>query len=1421
MNNRILLLFMIATIAVNFTNYKFYDKLKNSLTFLFLILSASLFAQNAIEQEVMRKVYEEVKTPYKYGLLLAPTDNNHKIDCPTVFRKNGRWYMSYLVYDGKKGNDGRGYETWLAESEDLLHWTTLGKILAFPDDETWDQNQRAGYFALIDNEWGGSYEPQKFKDKYWMSYFGGQGKGYESGRLEIGIACTDKDITKPHNWQTSQRPVLSPLDKDCGWWENITQYKSFVFKDEKKTFGKQFVLFYNAGGINPENNIKAERIGIALSDDMLHWKRYSGNPVINHEQGITGDGVIQKMGELYVMFYFGAFHKNRPYKAFNTFACSRDLIHWTDWTGDDLIFPTEKYDNLFAHKSCVIKHNGVVYHFYCAVNDDDQRGIALATSKNMGKSRIRFPKPDKETFRKEISLNNNWKSMAYDDNSAFVGFESPNFDDSQWIAVDVPHNWDKYEGARRLKHGNRHGSAAYRRTFSVENQGVGKRYFLFFEGVGSYATVFVNNKKVGYHAGGRTSFTIDITDAVQFPENNTLAVLAEHPSMITDLPWVCGGCSAEYGFSEGSQPMGIFRPVTLIITDAIRIEPFGIHAWNQSPTIADNDTTFILNVNSEIKNYGKQKRVFELIQKLTDKDGIQIERITDTVSLEAGKTLIINQKSKPLAGLHLWNTTDPYLYKLITMVKENGKVIDQETTNYGFRWISFPLSRSDGDKRFYLNGKPLFINGVCEYEHLLGNSHAFSEEQIVSRVNQIKQAGFNAFRDAHQPHNLLYSQLWEKTGTLLWTQFSAHIWYDTPEFRENFKTTLREWVKERRNSPSVVLWGLQNESALPEAFARECTEIIREMDPTSPSQRLVTTCNGGAGTDWNVVQNWSGTYGGNLQNYAVELSRPEQLLNGEYGAWRSIGLHSEEGLSAKENTEERMCELLETKIRLAEQAHDSVCGQFLWLYNSHDNPGRVQNNEGSREIDKTGPFNYKGLVTTWEHPVDAYYMYRANYVPKETSPMVYIVSHTWADRWTDTDKKSRITVYSNCDEVELFSGDRLNSLGNRKRNDKCAHFSWDSVEIRPETETLIAVGYVNNQEVARDEILCHPKTFDGLFKKESKFDSSLNFIYRVNCGGEDFTDSAGNLWMADVHKETGNYWGALSWTDDWDNLPDWLVSQGELYDRITRTADPQLFRTFRYGREKLRYIFPLPDGEYLIDLYFIEPWWGRDRSMDCEGFRIFDVAVSGETVIENLDIWRETGQAAVLKKTVKGKSVNGLLEISFPKTLAGQAVISAIAIYSSDKNITSAPPSPVVHRDTSAYFGIEEDVRPEITLEAENAKTNGDGWIKTVQRDREGLIASKTGEHSIIWEISPGVAGIYALRFNYMNETKATVTAKIRIFSADNRLMRDGEISFPPTSGKPKIISTTTGTTVNAGHYRVILSGNKMNGLWIDALKMQ
>ena len=771
------------------------------------------------------------------------------------------------------------------------------------------------------------------------------------------------------------------------------------------------------------------------------------------------------------------------------------------------------------------------------------------------------------------------------------------------------------------------------------------------------------------------------------------------------------------------------------------------------------------------------------------------------------------------------------------MIKRDGgkRTTDEISTPYGIRTFSWPVFRKDGDNRLYVNGKPTFVNGVCEYEHQFGRSHAFSHEQVAARVKQMRAAGFNAFRDAHQPHHLDYQGYWDKYGILFWTQLSAHVWYDTPEFRANFKTMLRRWVKERRNSPSVMLWGLQNESVLPRDFAEECVEIIREMDPTSATMRPVTTCNGGVGTDWNVVQNWSGTYGGNLFNYGNELAEEDQLLNGEYGAWRTTGFHEEPQAfdPAGSWNENRMTLLMETKVRLAHENRDRLIGQYQWIYSSHDNPGRRQPEEGYRTIDKVGPFNNKGLVTPWEEPNDVYYMYQANYTSPDKSPMVYLTSHTWADRF-DAPRRATIEAYSNCDSVLLYNDAVDNKalfLGRKLQHGIGTHFTWEHRKVR--YNVLRAVGYYGGKAVAEDVLVLNnleqTPNFEALYRDVEPLTegaAGYNYLYRVNCGGDSYTDSFGQKWDTDDQRYS------RSWSEDFKGLSPYLASQRVTYDPIRGTRDWRLFQTFRWGRHKLNYRFAVPDGKYRVELYFVEPWHGTGGSWgtDCEGLRIFDVAVNGKTVVDDLDIWAEKGHDGALKVVVEAEAAHGELKIDFPEVKAGQAVISAIAIATTDRTAKVEPMAAstwswakaekeVVAKTPKELLPAEPVTRPTDTYEAEQAVVEGQHHIELL-RKKEGVFFDGA-KGRIEWTVQTGLAQVYAFRFKYINPTGRQVPLRMQLIDPAGAVLRDQELLLPDLGEKWRVLSTTSGSYINAGKYRVIISGEEMQGLGFESLDVQ
>ena len=252
-----------------------------------------------------------------------------------------------------------------------------------------------------------------------------------------------------------------------------------------------------------------------------------------------------------------------------------------------------------------------------------------------------------------------------------------------------------------------------------------------------------------------------------------------------------------------------------------------------------------------------------------------------------------------------------------------------------------------------------------------------------------------------------------------------------------------------------------------------------------------------------------------------------------------------------------------------------------------------------------------------------------------------------------------------------------------------------------------------------------------------------------------------------------------------------------------------------------------------MELYFVEPWHGTGGGAytDCEGLRIFDVAVNGKTVIDDLDIWAEAGHDGAFKQVVDVEVTGGKLVIDFPEVKAGQAVISAIAIASTE--VEQVPVNlrydawswkeaakDVLVKTPKEMLPEDKNARANVTYEAEDAKVTGKYTIK-VHKDKTGVFMGKGSGNKIEWKISTGLAQIYALRFKYMNESGKPIVTNMKFVDSKGVVLKDDVLTFPETPAKWRMVSTTTGTFINAGHYRVIISGENLEGLSFEALDVQ
>lgn len=304
---------------------------------------------------------------------LEPACGFSMVDGPNVFRHGDRWHMLYF------GFDGRGYQSCLATSVDLIHWQPGGLVLGYGEPGAFDYGGVVLVGPLLDtNEINATPSLKKWKGRFWCLYgcYPEQG-GYELGRGGQGLAWSNDGIVW-HRYSTS-RAVLSTEGGDL--WEARVVYSPHVVVNENR-----FWNFYNAKG-----EAGTEQIGVATSGDLFEWKRNDANPIVRNRRGmhdelLAADPKVYRDGDHWIMFYFGA-SRNNPDGCFHAHvlaAGSRDLVNWTPRT--DPLYAAgghpEGLDETHAHNVSIVSDpsTGVRFLFYCSVGTRG-RCISLLTDR--------------------------------------------------------------------------------------------------------------------------------------------------------------------------------------------------------------------------------------------------------------------------------------------------------------------------------------------------------------------------------------------------------------------------------------------------------------------------------------------------------------------------------------------------------------------------------------------------------------------------------------------------------------------------------------------------------------------------------------------------------------------------------------------------------------------------------------------------------------------------------------------------------------------------------------------------------------------------------------------------------------------------------------------------------------------------------
>lgn len=846
------------------------------------------------------------------------------------------------------------------------------------------------------------------------------------------------------------------------------------------------------------------------------------------------------------------------------------------------------------------------------------------------------------------TLNDGWE-FHLGDVSALT---APTFDACDWHPVHLPHTWntDAYAVKEYFR-----GIGWYRRTLRLPQEWQGRRIVLRVDAASKAATLFVNGREVGRHAGGYTAFAFDMTPYLDFGADNSLVFRIDNAR--EDIPPISG----DFTFFGG-----IYRDVWLLPLAPCRFE--GEYASDgiriTTPQVSDESGTVAVQL--RVRNDASESASLEVSASLYDPDGGLVQTLRRRLRVQGDAGADVRLESDPVPDPQLWTPETPRLYRVETVLKDvrSGRILDRKSHSVGFRWFRF-----DGREGFFLNGRPYKLRGVCRHQDQKPLGPALTDEMHRRDFRLMKEMGVNFIRVSHYPQDDALLEMCDREGMLVWEEIPViDIVPDTPGYGDNCERNLREMIRQHGNHPSIIIWGYMNEILLvaqrryrtPEALnpvvertlqlARRLERTLKEEDPT----RLSTMAFHGseaynetglsAITDvvgWNLYQGW---YGGDLLGFDRYLEKQQHdwpdhpLLVSEYGAGSDRRLHTTAPRPFDFSIEYQQ-RYVEHYLPVLERT-PYVCGGTYWNFIDFSSALR----------DESMPrINNKGLLYADRTPKDIYYYYQAAW--RSDIPVLHIASRDWRDRCGvrsgDAPVVQPVKVYTNLPEVELFVDGR--SLGTRPVENFHAVFE---VPFRNGEPYLSARGFFRGKEVhdgLRVRFTSVPElTAAGLGSGE----------LAVNVGSDCFftSDESGLTWVPDRPYEPGG-WGYVG------------GQARSTQTEIALTADGPLFQTMREGM--VGYRFDVPSGDYEMELLFADPdlpteatayLLGKgDAAAASVGGNRFAIRIDGRTVESDFFPARDNGCCRAIRKrySVRCESDNIVVELEASQ---GRAFLSAIKL---------------------------------------------------------------------------------------------------------------------------------------------------------------
>ena len=637
-----------------------------------------------------------------------------------------------------------------------------------------------------------------------------------------------------------------------------------------------------------------------------------------------------------------------------------------------------------------------------------------------------------------VTFNQDWRFHLGDVSDG----QRIDLDDSSWRKLNLPHDWS-IEGEFAEKNPAGTGGGAlpggtgwYRKSFIVPATAKGKLLFVDFDGVYRKGEVWLNGHYLGKRPYGYSSFQFELTPYINFGAKNLIAVKVDNSEQ-PNSRWYSGS--------------GIYRNTWLTTIDPIHVDHWG--TWINTPEV--NEQLAKVAIQTTVINQSQQDLSLTVTTILYDSAKREVARSSTPASMKKGESSIAGQ-TLSISNPILWSDDKPYLYKAISQVESNGRIVDRYETPFGVRYFSFDIN-----KGFSLNGKHVKIRGVCNHHDLGALGAAVNRRALERQLEMLKAMGVNGIRTSHNPPAPELLELADEMGFIvmdeafdIWkkekTKFDYHLDWD-----EWHKRDLEDLILRDRNHPSVIIWSIGNEVAEqwgshPEAgiISKELVSIVKNLDQTRP---ITAACNF-VSTDNTLIT------AGNLDlvgtNYAhAEMHKFPQMFpnrpliytettsalatRGSYDMpsdqirrWpRKWDEPLKDGnadfsCSAYDNCSTPWGSTHEETWKLIKK-HDFISGMFIWT--------------GWDYIGEPTPYpwpaisSYFGIIDLAGFPKDSFYMYQSEWTSK---PVLHLLPH-W--NWKQGEMVD-VWAYFNGDEVELFLNGK--SLGTKRKTGDDLHVSW-------------------------------------------------------------------------------------------------------------------------------------------------------------------------------------------------------------------------------------------------------------------------------------------------------------------------------------------------------------------------------------------